>query len=151
MIKNYTSTVPATKSIAYIEHQLIRHGARDIVKHYGPKGELEEVCFSMDTNGKRIPFALPARVYRVEKMFMDNIKRPRADTVKRVREQAERTAWKFLSDWVDIQMGLIELGQVEFLEVFLPFVYDVAKRQTFFEKMKGNGYLQLTEHTADNA
>ena len=143
MIKNYTSSVPAIRSISYIEHQLVVHGARDIMKQYGSKGELSELCFTIETNGKRIAFALPARVERVEKILMAQVKKPRPDTKKRVKEQAERTAWKIISDWVVIQMSLIELGQAEFLEIFLSYVYDPAKRQTYFERMKENKFRQL--------
>jgi hypothetical protein len=39
----------------------------------------------------------------------------------------------------------VELGQGEFLEVFLPYVYDPAKEQTFFERIKENGYKMLPE------
>ena len=145
MIKNYTSTVPAIRSISYIEHQLVSHGARDIMKRYGTKGELSEVCFTIEDKGIRIPFLLPARVERVEQTLIAQIKRPRADTQRKIKEQAERTAWKLLSDWVDIQMSLIELGQVEFVEVFLPYIYDATKQQTFFERFREDGYKLLTQ------
>lgn len=145
LIKNYTSTVPANRSISYIEHRLVKHGARDIIKRYGPGGELAEVCFTIVTQGRRIPFKLPARVDRVGKVLMGEVRRPRPDTEKRIKAQAERTAWKLLHDWVDIQLSLVELGQVEFLEVFLPYVYDAAKEQTFFERMKSGGYKLLNE------
>lgn len=144
MIKNYTSTVPANRSISYIENRLVKHGARDIVKRYGPSGELSELCFSIETQKRRIAFKLPARVYRVEKVLMGEVRRPNINTEKRVKAQAERTAWKLLSDWIDIQLSLIELGQTEILEVFLPYVYDAAKGQTFFERMKEGGYRLLS-------
>jgi hypothetical protein len=64
-------------------------------------------------------------------------------TIAKIKEQSERTAWKLLSDWVDIQMSLIELDQVELIEVFMPYLYDVAKDQTFFEKMKAEGFAML--------
>ncbi len=115
------------------------------MKRYGPRGELSEVCFTIETNGKRLPFMLPARIDRVEKILMDEVRRPRPETKKRVKDQAERTAWKLLSDWVDIQISLIHLGQVEFLEVFLPYVYDPARHQTFFEKLKEGGYKMLPQ------
>lgn len=145
MIKNYTSTVPAAKSISYIEHRLVKHGARDIVKRYGPRGELSEICFSKEAGGRKVPFLLPARVSRVESVFMGEVRRPRPDTAKRIKAQAEKTAWKLMADWVDIQMSLVEIGQVELMEVFLPYVYDVAKERTFFEHMKDSGYKLLPE------
>jgi len=42
-------------------------------------------------------------------------------------------------------MSLIELDQVEFLEVFLPYVYFPAEKKTYFEQLKGSGFLAITE------
>lgn len=118
------------------------YGANNILKDY-EDDKLKGIAFIVDIGGKQIPFKVPARVERVEKRMMDNVKRPRKKTFKRIRDQAGRTAWKILSDWVDIQMSIIELDQVEFMEVFLPYVYDPAKAETFFEKIKGGGFKLL--------
>jgi hypothetical protein len=39
---------------------------------------------------------------------------------------------------------MIKLEQVEFMEVFMPYVYSLEHRQTFFERMKSNNFKQLT-------
>lgn len=147
MIKNYTSTVPPERSIAYIEKRLVKHGAKNIVKRYGASGELAEVWFTLEQkqNGREVPFKLPARVDKVREMLSGKVRKPRRGTMQKVVQQAERTAWKFLADWVDIQLGLVELGQVEFMEVFLPYVYDPAKQQTFFERIKESGFKLLPQ------
>ena len=145
MVKNYTSTVPASRSVLHIEERLVLHGASNILKLYEDK-HLSGVAFLLEVNGKQIPFRLPARINNVEKQLQAKIKRPRPGTVQHIREQAERTAWKLLADWVDIQLSLVELDQVQFLEVFLPFVYDHSKQQTFFEKLEQTGFKQLTFH-----
>ncbi len=145
-IKNYTSAVPVSRSTQYIEDKLVRHGARNIMKLYNEKKQLTGICFIIPVNGKDIPFKLPARVDNCEKVLKGAVHRPKPGTYERIREQAERTAWKLVSDWVDIQMSLIELDQVEFIEVFLPYVYDPREEKTYFEKIKGNGLLQITEH-----
>ena len=145
MIKNYTSQVPSSRSITYIEHRLVSNGARDIMKQYGPEGELTAICFTIEINGNKIPFKLPAKVERCFDILMAQVKRPQPNTKKIKKQQAERTAWKILADWVDIQMSLIELGQAEIMEIFLPYVYDAGKQQTFFERMKNNGFKLLPE------
>ncbi len=143
MLKNYTSTVPVTRSVQHIEDRLVRFGAKSIVKEYDAQKVLESVCFIIDIQGNEVPFKLPARVSNVEKVLKGEIRRPKAGTLDRVRDQAERTAWKLVSDWVDIQLSLVELGQVDLLEVLLPYVYDVARQETFFEKIKGSGFKML--------
>ena len=144
MIKNYTSTVPAYRSVNYIEHRLVQHGAKNILKLYDNK-RLSGIAFIITVNGKDMPFRLPARIDRVKKRLEGAVKRARESTMDRIAEQAERTAWKLLSDWVDIQMSLVELDQVEFIEVFMPYIYDHTKEQTFFEKVKKGGFTMLED------
>jgi len=143
-LKNYTSTVSAAKSISYIETKLAQHGARQILKLYDPVARVSGICFIVPINGVDMPFKLPARVDRCEKILSDNLSsRARPETHKKIGLQAERTAWKILSDWVEIQMSMIDLAQVELLEVFLPYIYDHSKQTTYFETLKEKGYKAL--------
>lgn len=143
-LKNYTSTVPASRSISYIEAKLVKHGARHILKTYEVDGRINALCFSVVFDGKEIPFKLPARVAQCEQILRADLSpRCKPETRKKVPEQAERTAWKILADWVDAQMAMIELAQVELLEVFLPYVFDGSKNQTYFEVLKDNKFKAL--------
>ena len=144
MVKNYTSQVPASRSVNQIEARLVKHGAKNILKLYENK-KLTGVAFIVSVNGTDMPFRLPARVDRVEKSLRTAVSRPRKGTLNRIADQAERTAWRLLADWIDVQMSLIELDQVEFTEVFLPYIYDISKNLTFFEKMKATGFAMLED------
>lgn len=144
MIKNYTSTVPVARSIQHIEDRLVRHGAHSIMKTYDAKKRIEAFCFIVCVQGKDIPFKLPARVQNVEMVLKGQIRRsPTAAKLQSITDQAERTAWKLVSDWVDIQISLIELGQVDLIEVLLPYIYNPATKETFYEEIKGNGFKLL--------
>lgn len=151
-IKNYTSTVSVDKSVAHIERRLVDHGAHDILKIYENK-RLEGIAFIATIEGQKIPFRIPARVENVRKAMISELKRPRTgnrgrvSSVDRASEQAERTAWKLLSDWVDVQMSLLELDQAKFMEVFLPYVYDHDKKRTLFERMESSGFKNLLVYT----
>jgi hypothetical protein len=107
MIKNYTSQVPANRSVNHIEDRLIAHGAINILKLYEDK-KLSGIAFIVNVNGKEMPFRLPARIDRVEKQLRGSVCRPRPGTMDRIANQAERTAWRLLADWIDVQMSLIE-------------------------------------------
>lgn len=144
MIKNYTSSVPASRSVQHIEDKLVAHGAKSIMKDYHD-GRLVGICFLIMVNDIETPFKLPARTDECERILKDKVRRPTEGTYKRIKEQAERTAWKLLSDWVDVQMSLIELGQVELIEIFLPYLYDVAQKKTYFEILKGKKFKGLLE------
>lgn len=141
-IKNYTSCVPIEKSVAQIERRLVEHGAHDILKIYEDR-RLVGVAFIATIDGNKIPFRIPARVENVRKVMVSALKRPRAGSVKRATEQAERTAWKLLADWVDVQMSLLELDQAKFMEVFLPYVYNHEDKTTFFERVEKKGFSNL--------
>jgi hypothetical protein len=145
MIKNYTSQVPINRSVQHIEDCLVKHGAKNILKLYDDH-KLTGIAFIVQVEGRDKPFRLPARIDRVENRLRKLIKRPRPGTLNKISEQAGRTAWRLLSDWVSVQMSLIELDQVELIEVFMPYLYDPVKEQTFFEKMKNGGFAMLEDH-----
>lgn len=143
-LKNYTSKVPASQSIRYIEGKLASSGATQILKHYDSNQRVERMRFSLKIDGKDILFSLPAQIANCEKVMLSQLSsRCQPETRKKVPAQAERTAWKILADWVDAQMAMIELAQVDVLEVFLPYAYDPQTQRTFFEKMKDKNFLPL--------
>jgi len=91
-----------------------------------------------------MPFKLPAQIANCERVLMANLsRRAKPETKKQVPKQAERTAWKIMSDWVEAQMAMIELAQVEVMEVFMPYLYDSATKQTFFQMAKKNDFQRL--------
>jgi hypothetical protein len=75
------------------------------------------------------------------------MKRPRAETEKRLRAQAARTAWKLIQDWVELQMALIKMRQAEFLQVFLPYVWNGKK--TFYTALKEQNFKLLPQGKKD--
>lgn len=141
-IKNYTSSVPAGKSISRIEEVLVSLGAQNINKSY-KDGELAAVSFLVMINNVTVPFKLPAKVDQVRDALRKSYKRISAPALRNISEQAERTAWKICSDWVEIQATLIRLQQAEFIEVFLPYVYKMESDETFFESLKATNYKAL--------
>jgi hypothetical protein len=145
-IKNYTSTVPASRSVQHIKEQLVKAGAVKMIEDYDrATGSLTGLYFILQLKDNRqIPFRIPAQIENVRKHLRAQVVRISKTIEERIKAQAERTAWKILSDWVDIQLTLIELEQVDPLEVFLAYVYDQYKNQTFFEKIKGNDFKELT-------
>jgi len=142
-LKNYTSKIPALRTISLIEAKLAAHGASQILKEYDPDGKVEGLAFIKKIDGVEMPFKLPAKISECEKILRSMVSKPRKDTLKRISQQAERTAWKLIFDWVDVQMAMTELKQAEFMQIFMPYLYDHSKRQTYFEKMKTRGFQKL--------
>lgn len=141
-LKNYTSTVPAITSMGRIEQCLVKAGATDISKKYGD-GVCKAITFRMPVNGQPLFFQLPAKVDKCFDVLWKEVKRPQPDTKAKTHAQAERTAWKIISDWVDIQLSMILLEQADALEIFLPFAYNPATDTTFYNQLKEGGFKAL--------
>lgn len=75
-LKNYTSSVPAMKSISCIENLLINAGATNINKSIGDDKEINGIIFSIPVEGKSINFKLSAKVDLAYKRMKKNISRP---------------------------------------------------------------------------
>lgn len=135
-IKNYTSTVDASKSMMRIEELLVEIGATDINKKYENKVCTGITFLYYDHQvQKTLAFRLQAQVDEVFNVLWKEVKRPLPNTKQNLQQQAIRTAWKLLSDWTEVQCSMILLGQAKPLQMFLPFVYDVQSDQTLFDKV----------------
>ena len=133
-IKNYTTEVDVYKSLGEIQAALASHGARKIMVDYDAVGQPIGVMFAIETpNGPR-GFCLPANVDGVRAVF-DQQK------VKAKPGQAERTAWRNIRDWIMAQMAIIEAGQVQLEEGFLPYLTD-NRGKTLYQLYRG-GQLAL--------
>ena len=126
-LKNYTSSVSVVNSINKIEHRLVSAGATHIAKVYDDEKNVKGITFQIPVNDKPLIFKLPAKSESVFNVLWGGVRRPRPETKENIQQQAARTAWKLLSDWVDIQISLIKIQQVELLEVFLPYCWDPLK------------------------
>ena len=114
MLKNYTSDVPVSRTISRIEEIIARTKAYD-------NGRLVALCFGIYLpNGKLVTIRLPANTDAVYEALMKKIHKPQTGTAARIREQAERTAWKLMQDWIEVQLSLVEMQQAELAQVFLP-------------------------------
>ena len=145
-IKKYTSQVSVINSINRIEHRLLQAGVTHISKSYSGNGSDKPVAMIFQITINDIPhtFKLPAKVEKVYKNFLAERRKPPTESVKQsIKAQAERTAWKILSDWIDIQVSLIELDQAEASEVFFPYLYDPQRDVTVYQLAKENNFTKL--------
>lgn len=147
-LRNRTSTVPPQRTISAIEDMLGQAGAVHIGKTYD-NGEVVGFLFQLLVEGKPITFKLPCRWEPVESLlFPDKERRTwKKNFQKRKeanREQAKRTAWRLMHDWISVQLAMIQLEQAEAMQVFLPYAYDSANDMTFFDHIREGGFKQLS-------
>ncbi len=142
-IKNYTSTIDASRSMSKIEELLVEIGATNINKQYENKicTGITFLLFDLQLQ-QTLPFHLKAQVEECFTILWKDVKRPRPETRATLQQQANKTAWKILSDWTEIQCSMILLGQAKPLQMFLPFMYDMKTSETLFDKV-ANGKLNL--------
>ncbi len=124
---NYTSDIDADKTAMEIAKCLSAHGAQAVLTEYDPQENIvSAISFRINLDGKPISFRLPCDwkpVYKV--MFpnpvklLDDKKRLKQEGIR--REQAVRTAWRIVKDWVEAQMALVETQMAKTQEVFLPY------------------------------
>ncbi|MBI5598409.1 MAG: hypothetical protein HY890_01575 [Deltaproteobacteria bacterium] len=142
-LRNYTSSAPVERSTAGIERLLVDAGATHIARSYADNA-LVGFIFTIEVSGKPITFKLPANPAAVKRLMEKGIKRARPGTARRLQEQAARTAWKLLHDWVHVQLSLIQMGQADAVQIFLPYAYDALKNETIYDRLKANGFKALT-------
>lgn len=144
-LKNYTSSVPVINSIARIEHRLAQAGATHIAKSYNKERPIGMI-FQIPINNVPLTFKLPAKAEKVyDYMIKQRAKPPKKEQLETIRLQADRTAWKILADWIDIQVSIVQIDQAEPTEVFLSYLYDSKRDQTLFDKMKETNFKQLAQ------
>lgn len=148
MIKNYTSDVPALRTIGRIEELLTRFGAKAIGKNYEGK-TVTSLTFQLPVNGKDVLVRLPAEpssvltAMRAKKLF------PRSWDATRQFAQAERTAWKIQQEWLEIELTNLTLNQKEPLQIFLPYLWD--GQQTYYSRLQERGFRGLLPEKAEAA
>jgi hypothetical protein len=141
-LKNYTTEVPASRSIEYIEKLLVGFGSTNIMKEYGPTGRVAAISFIVEMDGMKLPFRLPAKVQECY-MWLKKQKPNSKTKDQTFLEQAERVVWKQIYEWVHINLSMIELNQAEKLEMFFPYLNDIQKGQTYYEQLKQNKFKNL--------
>lgn len=116
--------MPVQKSIERISSRLAEAGAVQI-RSYNTNGKPLGVIFQMRRQNIPMEFKLPVKAERVfDNMIKERKKQPAKNALVKVETQSERTAWKLLNDWIDIQTSIAQLDQMEPAEIFLPFVQE---------------------------
>lgn len=57
-------------------------------------------------------------------------------------EQAKRVSWRIVKDWVEAQLAIIESGQAEMGEVFMPYAVTISG-ETLFKRLSNEPKLLL--------
>lgn len=126
---NYTTKVPASRTINEIQKMLATAGARQVLTEFGPGGSPVGVAFAIQTpNGER-NYHLPADVAAVAQVMKHD------DTPAHLckPEQAERVAWRIIKDWLEAQLAIVATQMVAFDQVMLPYMSAGSNGRTVYD------------------
>jgi hypothetical protein len=134
---NYTTEVPAYKTVSEIQHLLATHGAKAILHEYDDNGYIIALSFKIVLGKQEIAFRLPTD-WRPILQILEHDPQARR-RIRPSEEQALRVAWRIVKDWVEAQLAIVETRMVSLDQVFLP--YAITKDgKTLYEKAKDEGF-----------
>jgi hypothetical protein len=138
-LKNYSTAVPADRSIAEVEDLLVKFGAQAIMKTHLADGRCNMLAFKLDEKS----FRLPANVEGVHDVLFGHTQARHGVNQMSEREaKSYRVAWRIIRDWLHAQLSLIASGQAAPEQILLPYMFD--GKRTLYEAYK-DGTLRLGE------
>ena len=143
-LKNKTSKVSADVTMQRIERLLVSAGATGFQKLYANK-ICSAIIFEIEFEpGKKVAVKLPAKVDLCRKALWNDCVKTAPNTRKSesdFNDQAERTAWRIVQEWVEVQVTLITLRQIDFLQAFMSHVWD--GEMTYYERLQQRRFAGL--------
>ena len=135
-ILNYTTQIDAGKTVAELSQLLGKAGCQKVLVDYDA-GEPAALTFGITVQGKPLFFTLPAKVEGVLKA----LKRDHVPSKYQNTAQARRVAWRIIKVWCEAQLAIIDAGQAQLAEVFLPYA-QTPSGQTLYQAIE-SGSLKL--------
>lgn len=140
-IKNAYTSKTTEKSVGLILKAISSAGAKSSSVHNDEAGVPVSITFKLQVGNQVITYLLDSRYEGVRKTFeRDKVKtKGKLD----LDEQATRTAWAIMSDWVQAQLAIIDAGMAVLAEVMLPFAIN-EDGQTLWQAVEsGKSKLKL--------
>lgn len=116
---NYTTTVPAVRTISQVQVLLVEAGARQIMSEYDETGRATGIAFTVETMHGLRQFHLPVNSARVHNVLDRDRKVERR---YKTPDQAERVAWRIVKDWLEAQLAIIRTEMVTLDQVMLAYM-----------------------------
>ena len=128
-LKNYSTTVPAARSIAEIQGLLVEFGAEKIMLE-NENRRTTGIQFLLNVQGRPIPFKLPIETKKAATALYGAYKKETSRGKKTLADfeaEAYNICWRILKDWLHSQLSILMIEAVQIEQVFLPYVFDGQK------------------------
>ena len=110
-IMNYTTKVPADRTVAEISQLLVKKGATEIMTSFDDDAKPVALKWRIRSRHGPLSFSMPVRVDAIYEVMTRQ--RVMATNAVARREQAYRTAWRIIKDWIEAQIALLKRSQSE--------------------------------------
>jgi hypothetical protein len=137
-----TTEISVSKTFGEIQ-ELLAGMEVDRVTSINERGVPVGIMFSAKhPEGGYITFKVPAKVdsfyeRMIKNMESEKVRGIRNTTKVKIREQASRTAWRLILRWLQVQKEMVDMGQADTMEVFLPYIID-KNEQTLYQRFQQN-------------
>ena len=138
-LKNYTTEIPASRTIAEVEEMLLCFGASRIMKDISSDGRVTSIAFLIGNEG----YKLPSNIEGVKQVLYSGKRAYHGrDNMQERYERSYRVAWRIIRDWLHAQLSIIASGQAMPDQVMLPYLFD--GNRTLYDIYRTGGLKQLT-------
>lgn len=138
-ILNFTTKIDSWKTVNEIQQTLAKHK----ITHFAIKNEGSfpvGLSFTIDYNGQPLNFLLPSNYKGVLRCLKNDRKVPNSS---KNEEQALRTSWRIIKDWVESQLAMVQAELAPIQEVFMPYLIINSTGQTLSDKLLNGDGMKL--------
>ena len=139
-ILNYTTSVPATKTVGEIQALLVKAKASAVLQEFDENGLIEAISFRISTTHGVVHYKLPANVEGVWKV----LQRQKVEKRYKSKERASWVAWRICKDWIEAQLAMVEAEIATLPQIFLPYA-KTSSGETVYERVEKHGLLLLED------
>lgn len=136
LVENYTTKIPAARTVGEVQGLLAAHGANRIMVEY-ESGSPVGMTFELFGDLGFHRYTLPVRVAAMAMLLSAQKKAGRLPGISAALANdpahAERVAWRVTKEWVAAQLTLVAAGMASVEEVMLPYMVTDSGRTLWLE------------------
>jgi len=135
-LKGYSTSALITNLVSSIQKILLQFGATGIGFEYDNEERITSISFKLeDGTGNTRVIRVPSQWEKVkQKLIMQKVYKD--------DEHAYRVAMYNIKEWLDAQLAIMEIGLVEFKQIFLPYMTN-SEGKTVYEYFEESQYKLL--------
>lgn len=130
-ILNYTTKIDAWKTVNEVQQIMSKHN----VSHFSIKNEGSwpvALSFTINHLGQPLNFLLPCNHEGVLECMKRDRKIPKSS---KTMEQALRTSWRIIKDWVEAQLAIVDAEIMPIQEVFMSRLIISSSGETLSDRL----------------